>query len=64
MIRVPSPYEFLQFQIAHYTKRLSDATTTEEKAFVRRELYNLKKRNNAILDYSISNCANDPVLAL
>lgn len=41
-----SPIELLAFQIQHYTKRLSEARTTEERAFLRKELYNLKKREH------------------
>lgn len=38
-----SPEEFREWQIAHYTQRLSEAKTTEEKSFLRSTLYNLKK---------------------
>ena len=34
---------FRQFQIAHYTKRLSEAQSTEEKSFLRTTLHGLKK---------------------
>lgn len=33
----------LEWQIAHYTQRLLEATDTKEKAFLRKTLYELKK---------------------
>lgn len=35
--------EFRVWQISHYTERLAAARTTEEKAFLRSELFHLKK---------------------
>jgi hypothetical protein len=40
---ITDPIEFRAWQIQHYSQRLSEAKTTEEKAFLRRELFNLKK---------------------
>lgn len=34
---------FRAWQIEHYTARLKEETKTEAKAFLRRELHNLKK---------------------
>lgn len=38
-----TPEEFREWQIAHYTQRLKEARTTEERAFLRATLHNLKK---------------------
>lgn len=35
-----------EYQIGHYTERLAAAKGTAEKAFLRRELHNLKNSNN------------------
>lgn len=35
--------EFRAWQIDHYTERLAEETRTEGKAFLRAELFNLKK---------------------
>jgi len=40
----PNVDEFREWQIAHYTQRLSEAKTTEERAFLRQTLHNLKKK--------------------
>jgi hypothetical protein len=34
------------WQIRHYTERLKEARTTEEKSFIRTQLFNLKKPSN------------------
>lgn len=46
VIPTPTPAEFLQFQLRHYEQRLKVAKTTEERAFLRAQLYNLKKQKN------------------
>lgn len=38
-----TPNELRAWQIQHYTQRLAQARTTEERAFLRNELHNLKK---------------------
>jgi hypothetical protein len=40
------PIAFKAWQIEHYTQRLIDAGTIEERSFLRRELFNLKKQTN------------------
>lgn len=46
MINLPSPEEFLQWQISHYTQRLAEAKTIEARSFLRQQLYNLKKKKD------------------
>lgn len=43
MIQLPTPAQFRTWQISHYTQRLAAARTTQEKAFIRGQLYNFKK---------------------
>lgn len=38
-----TPEQFKQWQLQHYADRLSQAKSTEERAFLRNELYHLKK---------------------
>jgi hypothetical protein len=42
-IDIPGPADFRAWQIDHYSRRLNDARTIEERSFIRRELFNLKK---------------------
>jgi hypothetical protein len=41
---------FKKWQVQHYSQRLSEARTTEEKSFLRSQLYNLKKPANGNRD--------------
>jgi hypothetical protein len=43
---LPDPYEFRAWQIEYYTQRLNEARSTEEKSFLRSQLYHLKKPAN------------------
>jgi hypothetical protein len=47
---LPDPYEFRDWQIEYYTRRLCEARSTEEKSFLRSQLYHLKKTANGIRD--------------
>jgi hypothetical protein len=38
-----SPSEFRTWQLAHYTQRLSEARTVEERSFLRAELHRPEK---------------------
>ncbi len=46
MFNLLSPADLLEWQIAHYTKRFQQARTTEERSFLRSQLYYLKKRQH------------------
>jgi hypothetical protein len=64
-----SPYDFRNWQIAHYTDRLAQATRIEERSFLRRELFNLKKPSYeptvaipGLLAPTLFSGGNDPVV--
>ena len=40
--------ELKAFQIKHYTQRFSEARTTEERAFLRKQLYDHKKTTSNV----------------
>jgi hypothetical protein len=42
-IEAPTPFQLLNHQLIHYTKRLTEARTQEEKSFIRKQLSGLKK---------------------
>lgn len=42
-----SPAALLEWQIEYYTRRLQEARNVKERAFIRRELFNLKRKANA-----------------
>jgi len=46
MFNLPTPAQLLAFQIDWYTNRLKEATRIEERAFLRKTLFQLKQRNN------------------
>lgn len=43
---LPSLLDFRNFQIEHYSKRFAEAKTPEEKSFLRKTLFALKKQQN------------------
>ncbi len=47
---LPDSEEFLRWQIEHYTQRLAEAKTTEEKAFLRKTRWQLKQKLNSLLN--------------
>lgn len=47
---LPDSEQFLRWQISHYTQRLSEAKTTEEKAFLRQTRWQLKQKLNSLLN--------------
>ena len=47
---LPTSEKFLRWQIEHYTQRLSEAKTTEEKAFLRQTRWQLKQKLNSLLN--------------
>lgn len=50
MINLPTPQQLLAFQIQHYSIRFSEAKSIEERAFLRGELYRLKKRQQDLIN--------------
>jgi hypothetical protein len=50
MYQLPTSEQLLNHQIEHYTKRLNEAATTEAKAFIRKQLWQLKQRKQALLN--------------
>jgi hypothetical protein len=40
-----TPSELLAFQLEHYTRRLGEARSVEERSFIRGELFRLKNLN-------------------
>lgn len=46
MINAFTIEDFKQWQIAHYTQRVKEASSIEARMFCRKELFNLKKTNN------------------
>lgn len=47
MFILPTPFIFLEFQIKHYSERMTDARTIEERIFLRKNLYDLKQSLSA-----------------
>lgn len=47
---LPDKETFLRWQIEHYTNRLAEAKTTEEKAFLRKTRRELKLQLQTILN--------------
>ena len=47
---MPDSEQFLRWQIAHYNQRMTEAKTIEEKAFLRKTRWQLKKKLNSILN--------------
>jgi hypothetical protein len=45
-ILLPTPAELKQFQIKHYTKLMNNAKSFEQKIFLRKQIFNLKKDEN------------------
>lgn len=47
-IQLPTPDELRHHQVAHYTRRLAEATDPQARRFLRSELYKLKTYGNPI----------------
>ena len=47
---LPNKEDLLRWQIEHYTNRLAEAKTTEEKAFLRKTRWELKQQLQTILN--------------
>jgi hypothetical protein len=43
MIFLPTPEELRQFQIEHYTELMNNPRSFEQKIFLRKQIYQLKK---------------------
>lgn len=50
MTQLLTSEHLLSYQIEHYSHRLSEAKTIEERMFLRGELYNLKQRLQSLLN--------------
>ncbi len=47
---LPGSEEFLRWQIQHYTERMAEAKTIEEKAFLRKTRWELKFKLKSLLN--------------
>jgi hypothetical protein len=47
---IPTPIIIAQHRVAHYTERLGNAKSFEEKIWLRKELYNAKQYYNSLLN--------------
>jgi len=44
MVTLPNPYDFLTWQVKHYSERLANARSIEERMFLRKQHYDLKQK--------------------
>jgi len=44
MITIPTPFILLEFQVKHYSERLANARSIEERMFLRKQHYDLKQK--------------------